>query len=153
MSFCYLLNSTTLRNSWLEFSWKERKRTDDLPGVVFAAEYSHKVGDGDAPLPPDVEVLERPSDVVFPDKHVPVDSCRKEFLVRPKGTSKMTRERGREGGGQKRSAHAPPNKRRTAISPGPKGNGVGIEEKLERSRNWGDSIRDSRTESVERHRV
>ena len=120
-------NSTILRNSWLEFSWKERKRTDDLPGVVFAAEYSHKVGDGDAPLPPDVEVLERPSDVVFPDKHVPVDSCRKEFLVRPKGTSKMTRERGREGGGQKRSAHAPPNKRRTAISPGPKGNGVGIE--------------------------
>lgn len=82
---------------------KQTKRTDDLPGVVLAAEYSHKVGDRDAPLPLHVEVLERPPHVVIPDEHVPVDSGRQELLIRPQGQTQSydvkARQTSGEGGG------------------------------------------------------
>lgn len=87
-------NKTTPKRTETE---NEQEHTDDLPGVVLATEYSHEVGDRDAPLPPDVKVLERPSNVVFPDKHVPVDGRREEFLI----LQSHVKMRGGEKGGER----------------------------------------------------
>lgn len=62
---------------------KARKETltDDLPGVIFAAEYTDEICHGDAPRALNVEGLESSPNVVFADEHVPVDRRRKELLV------------------------------------------------------------------------